>query len=431
MGIADTTKTLSRKLKLDSHHAAERFAIILGALVVTGVLLFTSSGVSAFSNTQGELTSKALYTPNFVTSKTQVSGTVPGVYVSEDRTRSMVLMKFADITQVSSNAADYQGFLTGSTMNIKPESLKNDVVGSVYMFGSSGYMGVMLDSQKPFTPQIMNLTMRSNSELVHKDGSTEAELGVGEDVSFQKYDQWRVFVNPGGSDAIVSPALSNQTLNVREMFNEIVTVSAEKVLRTDMDNQLAKMQTELARINDSTAELARTKADNGSLYLVPPVVPRQLGGGTLDEVTGKAKVLETASDLTLKTNFVMPTGYNFDWRSGSVMEGYLDQLVPAGTTFVSYLAKRATETEDSLRVNDLEWKLNTGEKLTDFSTGDMTMKPLFTVMAKLSKAYQDYYTDKGTYQIEMYMKLLDLEVELRNVESNFTLNDSTKMLETY
>lgn len=432
MGMKDSAKTLGARFKLDSHHAIERFGILFGVLCVSSVVLFSATGVSAFSNNKEALSSTALYTPTFTTSKTEISGEVPGIFVSEDRTRAMVLMQFDDPSQVSVNAEHYQGFLTGSSMDLDQQDLKNTVAGSVYVFGSTGYMGVMLDSSEPFSPQVMDLTMRANTELVYKesDGST-AEDEMSEDTSFQKHDQWRVFFNPGGSEAIVSKALGTEKVDVGAIFNELVVSTEEEEIRGRMDAQLALMKTDLNRINDGTTELGRTTADGGTLRLMPPQVPAQIAG---DEIIGSPSVDGAPSTLDLKTQSVLPMGYDFDWRGGSVMDGYLEQVVPEGSNYVSFLAQRDSETaeEDGFRVNDMQWLLNDGTDLkTDYSSGDTTVKPLTDIMNKLSQAYQDYYSNKQIYQVDLHTELLDLEVNLRNVESNFTKNDSKDALRSY
>lgn len=431
MGMKDSAKALGARFKLDSHHAIERFGVVFGVMCVSCVVLFSATGVSAFSNNREALSSTALYTPTFTTSKTDISGNVPGIFVSEDRTRAMVLMQFEDTSQVSANAEDYQGFLTGSTMDMNQQGLKNTVAGSIQLFGATGYMGVMLDSDRPFSAQVMDLTMRSNTELVYKaeaeDEAPDDELGG--DSSFQKYDQWRVFFNPGGSEAIVSKALSGDKVDAGAVFNEIVVAAQEKEIRTRMDAQLAQMQTDLNRIKDGTAELERTTADSGTLHLISPEAPAQIAS---DEVTGSAKVGETPSTLDLKTDYVMPLGYDFDWRGGSVMDGYLKDLIPEGSNYVSYLSQRSKETPDEFRVNDMQWLLNDGTDLrTDYDSGNTTIKPLTDIMNKLSQAYQDYYKNKQVYQVDLHTELLDLEMSLRNVESNFTTNDSNEALRSY
>jgi hypothetical protein len=287
----------------------------------------------------------------------------------------------------------------------------------------------MLDSDKPFNPQIMNLTMRANTELVYKDGGASTDKDLPADGSFAKFDQWRVFFNPGASEATVSAALSTPKADVGAIFNEVVVSAQEKTIRDTMDAQLGLMQTDLNRINDGTAELERTTADDGRLHLLTPVVPKQIAG---DVVEGKARIGETASTLKLKTGVVLPTGYDFDWRGGSVKAGYLKDLVPDRSGYVSYLAKRSKETKDEFRINEMQWRLNDGTDLkTDYSSTATTVKPLTDIMNKLSQAYQDYYKDKTTYQVDQYKKLLDLEVSLRNVESNSTVNSAKEVMVSY
>lgn len=429
MAMNDSAKAFGARFKLDSHHAIERFGVIFGAIVLSFVVIFSATGVSAYANNQEALSSKALYTPTFRTSKTDISGEVPGVFVNSDRTRAMVLMHFKDTTKVSVNAQDYRGFLTGSSRGLDQERLQTTVAGSVIVFGSTGYMGVMLDSDKPFNPQIMNLTMRANTELVYKEGGAAPDKDLPADGSFAKYDQWRVFFNPGGSEATVSAALGAPKVDVGAVFNELVVSSQEKTIRDTMDAQLALMQTDLNRINDGTAELERTTADSGKLRLVSPKVPRQIAG---DVVEGKARVGETASTLKLKTDVILPMGYGFDWRGGSVMAGYLKDLVPDRSGYVSYLTQRSKEARDEFRINEMKWTLNDGSDLkTDYAGSDTTLKPLTDIMNKLSQAYQDYYKDKTTYQVEQYKKLIDLEVSLRNVESNSTVNSDKEAMVSY
>lgn len=429
MAMNDSAKAFGARFKLDSHHAIERFGVIFGAIVVSFVVIFSATGVSAYANNQEALSSKALYTPTFRTSKTDISGDVSGIFVNSDRTRAMVLMRFKDTTKVSANAQDYRGFLTGSSRALDQESLQTKVAGSVIVFGSTGYMGVMLDSDKPFNPQIMNLTMRANTELVYKEGGAAPDKDLPADGSFAKYDQWRVFFNPGGSEATVSAALGAPKVDVGAVFNELVVSSQEKTIRDTMDAQLALMQTDLNRINDGTAELERTTADSGRLRLVAPTVPKQIAG---DAVEGKARVGETASTLKLKTDVILPTGYGFDWRGGSVMAGYLKDLVPDRSGYVSYLTQHSKETRDEFRINEMKWGLNDGSDLKrDYDGSNTTLKPLTDIMNKLSQAYQDYYKDKTTYQVDQYKKLIDLEVSLRNVESNSTVNSDKEAMVSY
>ena len=79
----------------------------------------------------------------------------------------------------------------------------------------------------------------------------------------------------------------------------------------------------------------------------------------------------------------------------------------------------------------MEWILSDGSDLkNDYQSSDVTMRPLTNVMNNLSQAYQDYGKAKSEYQSTLLLDLLGLDVQLRDVQSNSTLNDSEDFLTT-
>ena len=225
MTIKDVAKSISSKLRLDSHHTIERFGVLFTAICTSFAVILVSTLASSVVNGQEKLEGTALYTQTFTTSKTQLSGEVTGVYVSPNRTRSMVMMKFKDSSAgaFSANANKYQAFLTGSDGDLNTEQIKTTIDGTIVMFGSSGYMGIVLDSDEPIQRQILSLTVRANSELVY-NGQNDGRLreDLQDDGSFVKYDQWRVYVNPGASQAIVAPSLEGRKINVKDIYADLV-----------------------------------------------------------------------------------------------------------------------------------------------------------------------------------------------------------------
>lgn len=434
MSFKDSTKNAVVKLRLDSHHAIERFGVFFGVVTVAFVLLFGGASVSAVANQGEQLDSTALYTPTFNTSKTQIPGAVSGVYVNSDKTRAMLLMQFQDPTLVSSNAENYRAFLTGSSRNLAAEALRTKISGQVVVFGTSGYMAMVLDSEEPFQQQILNLTMRANSELVYLPGENRK---VREDLqgqkTFSEFDQWRLFFNPGASGTTTAKALDGETFDAGAVYAELVVSPKEKEIRTSLDEQLAQMLTDQALIGEYEAEMARVRVDG--LSLTPPKAPKQVAG---DEITGTPAVVGTdvPSSLRLKASWVSPSGFDFDWRSGSVAEGYLDDIVPEDGSYVRFLADKAAMSKNdsggAIRVGDLKWILSDGTDLVaDYGNSDQTMKQLFDIRNGLSQAYQDYYNHKIKYQVDSHGDLIDLEVELRNVRSGASVNNGEKALFTY
>lgn len=459
MGIKDKAKGVAGRLKLDSHHAIERFGVVASGLAVAFVLLFGGAMRSASANNKEQLDSTALYTPTFTTSKTELSGVVNGVYRSNDGRRAMVLMQFkeAESRQFSADANTYQGFLTGSDSSFNHQALKSDVEGDIVMFGSTGYMGVVLDSDVPFEQQILNLTLRAKSELVYNEGTGKLRKDLEGVDSFKQHDQWRVFVNPGASQAEKADSLDGGRIDVAAIYYELVIAPQEAEVRAQMNERLAMMSAGLVRIEEYTAEMNRVNVDGVSI--VPPKVPEQIAGDVVTGVRGNdMPVTESAdgdtsamapsttavgekvvkSTLDLSTKWVSPKGYDFDWRGGSVEEGYLKDLVPKGGSYIEYLNERSLDAvdetddgeaaaKDGFRPNELEWVLNDkgGTNLkTDYGSSDaLTMKPLKDIMNNLTQAYTDYYTDKKEYQEALYGQLLELEVQLRNVESTSSVNN--------
>ena len=443
MGIKDKSKDFAGRMKLGPHHTIERFGVIFTALTTMFALLFVGTIASAALNSRSALDTTALYTPTFTTSKTQLAGSVEGVYISKDEKRAMILMKFKDSAagSFSANAENYQAFLSGSNSKLGQEGLKTNIEGSIVMFGSTGYMGVVLDSDQPFQQQILNLTLRANSELVYNAETSGSRIreDLRDDNSFQKYDQWRLYFNPGASQAEVSDALSGGRIDPGALYSELVIQSQEDEIREEMDDQLKQMQVDLSRIAEYNAEMDRTNVDG--VRIVPPKVPAPVAG---DQVLGEPAHTdksgkEIPSTLRLDTKWTSPRGYDFDWRDGSVTEGYLDEIVPQDESYVTYLANKAqagnsdgSDANQRFQPNDMEWKLSNGTDLKqDYTSSDTTMKPLKDIMNNLTQAYQTYYRNKIDYQVGSYSELLELEVQLRNVRSAQSINNSDDALLTY
>lgn len=315
MALKDTIKTFTRKLRLDSHHAMERFGAICGVLAVTFVAVMAGSAFSAWNAGRASLADTALYTESFTTSKTQLRGEVTGVYRNELGNKAMVVMAFDPGAQISYNASDYEAFLIGSDEQLNTHTIKTEGIdSSFYVFGSTGYMGLVLEAAEPFEPQVMNLTMRANNELTYQEpveGEAVDELG---DNSFAEYDQWRVFFNAVATGAERIPALEAARFDPAKAFYDVVIRDQEAEVRQALDDKLIEMRAALSRIDTYTKDLQTTKVDG--LFLRQPQVPTAIDG---DLIAGQSanESDDGVSTLALKTDYVMPGGFDFAWRSGA------------------------------------------------------------------------------------------------------------------
>lgn len=434
MGIKDKALAFGKKFKLDSHHAIERFGVFFGIFAVLGVVVIGGAGASAYRAGNDQLASTALYSSEFTTSKTHLKGDVDGIFTNEAGDRALVMMHFPQSAAISYNAADYRAFLLGSDTSMHSESVGTPgVAGSFHVFGSTGYVGVLLDADRPFGKQVLNLTVRANKELSYDERQQDepAKEAAG-DATFKKYDQWRVFFNPGASGVTKIDALDATRFDPTRAYYDIVLAQEEKTIRGELDQKLIEMRTNLARIDSYTTDLQTTKIDG--LFLRPPAVPTSIAG---DKITGSSagEAKDGVSTLALDTVRTVPGGFDLDWRAGNVYDGYLDVLVPTGQSYVQYFAdKREAGSADGTAesISSVRWILSDGSDLQkDYSSSDTTMRPLTNVMNNLSQAYTDYSKNKSQYQSELMLDLLALDVKLRDVQSNSTVNEGDGSLTAF
>lgn len=446
-GFAAKFKAFQTRFKFDSHHAMERFGVAVAVFSLTGAALLTGAGVSSYTNAQEQLSATAMYTQSFTTSRTQATGRVMGVYTDPSKTRTMVLLNARDEARLPANADDYQVFLTGTDRELHQHSLKGKSITARYVtFGNNAkYMAVVLDNPNGFDLQILDMTIRINREISYKEGegaasepqsggssSSKTDPNAG-DKSFQQYDQMRIAFNPVASGSVsMNLGTAGTEFNAGDVYHEAVTRDAEQKLRDEMDGQLLQMKADLAKIDQYTSQISTTSVnDRGTmLQLNEPVVPDVIAG---DQVTGQdAKSSKTGeSTLFLSSKTVVPGGYDFDWRHGTVNEGYLDQVVPKGMSYVDFMKSQAALSTGSPDWQKVEFTLTNGTPLTAYTNRDTFVKPLLDLRSNLITSWQTYYDHKKAYQVTSYNDLLNLEIELRNVRTNTVQNTNADVLTLY
>ena len=440
-------KAFQTRFKFDSHHAMERFGVAVAVFSLTGAALLTGAGVSSYTNAQEQLSATAMYTQSFTTSRTQATGRVMGVYTDPSKTRTMVLLNARDEARLPANADDYQVFLTGTDRELHQHSLKGKSITARYVtFGNNAkYMAVVLDNPNGFDLQILDMTIRINREISYKEGegaasepqsggssSSKTDPNAG-DKSFQQYDQMRIAFNPVASGSInMNLGTAGTEFNAGDVYHEAVTRDSEQKLRTEMDGQLLQMKADLAKIDQYMSQISTTPVnDRGTmLRLNEPVVPDVIAG---DEVTGQdAKSSKTGeSTLFLSSKTVVPGGYDFDWRHGTVNEGYLDQVVPKGMSYVDFMKSQAALSAPAPDWQKVEFTLNNGTPLSSYTNKDELVKPFLDLRNNLITSWQTYYDHKKAYQVNSYNDLLNLEIELRNVRTTTVQNINADVLTLY
>lgn len=415
---------LLEKLYLDKHHKIEHFGVVFLALSLCLAILVASIGFKHFNDNHQTLTAKCVYTNKFKTSLTGASGSVQDVYVNSAHTKAFILVKFDDVSNISTDASSYQAFLTGSSLNKTATKLNINPSGSIYMFGSTGYMGIYLSESRGFDKQILDVVVRANTQLAKAD--TSANQNVNSDASFKKYDQFHIYFNAGGADATVAPILdTSDNIKVSDMYDAFISSSKEKTVRDKLDADLSTMKLDLAKIQEYKQRLATAKVQ----------IPDDP-----EIIRGDACQTDSNGKLTLVTNSIVPTGFDFDWRDGSVKQGYLKDLAN-GTDVKSYLNAKSvdsikTPSGDSktcytpFSINGLKWIKADGSTIDSSGNKNMTSSDtsILNSINGLQSAWQTYYADKTAYQTVDLKSLLAIELDVLDSNSNFTLNNSANVL---
>lgn len=416
---------LMEKLKLGPHYRMERFSLLFCVMVV-GILVTTVSCFVAHVQTQNTtLGEQAIYSTEFETSKTGVSGKVIDVYSSEDKAKTLLLLKFDDTKVVSTNADNYQMFLTGASVEQNKQTLDGIPSGSIYMFGNTGYMGIYLVNKDGFGPQILDLVVRCNSEL-QTNASEDVDEEV-EDKSFVDYDQFRVYFNPGASKAKHLDCLDgSKAPSIKDFYNEAVITPQEDEIHAQLETQVNNMRVSLNQIHEYEERL---KTEGITVPAEPSVI------------AGDKVITNDDGSYTYKPATVLPGGYDLDWQHTSVVDGFIDDLIAKtdspNMTVDQYFAMMTREANgdasgNKLDTNNIEWQLNDGTLISSLSGGKSSRYTKYMEMCNdLTNAWRTYYNQKVDYQREMLGSLLDLEVSKDSILTSSSVNTSENVLQCY
>lgn len=476
------------RFKLGSHYGIERFGVMVGACAVSGALILSGTVVNAMQVGKADISAIAQYTSGFVTSKTQNPGSVTGVYTNKANTRALVMMRFESPEAMPANANDYYAAVSGivgQKVSGAPTDMDQPTVGSIYSFGNTGNIGVLLEAPTGFSDQLVNITMQSNRDVSPAVPMSDEDLVAnGYDVSFRQNDQWRVIINPSGDSAMHLEGLEGEGKpDARAIYADTALINREVALRKQANDELAELQTYMTRISELEDRMATTKVSlgaQGNVSLVPPPLSPYMEGDDLvgrpageieeqltatddqgndissypeetESMSSRAvyldydypllaarmsaeenadNVVETSSGdveyyvpntYALHSRNIIPGGIGMDWRKRTIVEGYLDSIVPQGEDKTDYLLK-LMETQAPSAESEHEWVLSNGKKLDDLNPTDPRVQPLLSLSQSAEEAYQNYVGLKIKYQRITMMSLLQLETELDSIVEQTEIN---------
>ena len=127
-------------------------------------------------------------------------------------------------------------------------------------------------------------------------------------------------------------------------------------------------------------------------------------------------------------------GVDFRWQDGNVYDGYLKDLYP-GSNYEYFFNQLKEEVEPSIQYGDWQWYRKDGSQFNYSASGGNSRGTTDGELNIDIKAYIDaidaYYTAKRDYETKLLIELLDIELEVINVSSRWTVNNSVDLMTIY
>ena len=428
--------------KLGSHYAIERFGITFAVLLLAMALVVGSITSNKIAASRQSLSGNAIYTRSFTMSQTGSIGTVQGVYSNEAHTRVFVLLKFDDMSLLPTKASEYRMFLAGCNLNNRYEELKSSPSGFLYVFGSTGYMGIYLQDISGFPSQLVQLYLRATVNFTGRVATQYA------DESFNENNQAKIVFNPGGSYATHADFLETDSWTAEDMVEEILCRKQEVELRNTLYSDLMRMVEQQLYMEEYAKRLK-------DLNVVVPTAPTSIasdvvyaldasgeykerlhyitnyGGGWVNSTSTKG-FRSDAVVVYFDSPYVVPEGFDFNWQDGRILTGYLEKLT--GTTsltaWVNYLNsrvqpdKRTSDINFEVDMQRIPWKMVDGTVISLDPNSALTQqqKDVLNAVTLLQNAWTSYYKVKEKYETEDLPALLQLESDFRNSVDAYTVN---------
>lgn len=416
------------RLKKGRHFRFETFSITLG--VMAGALAVTT--ICGYADWQKQIEQRkdwqTVYTSQFVFSQTGVTGAINNVYISEDKTKAVVLMQISDPSQLSTDANDYSVLVLGADGNpryLRKEVKGTDVSAALYSFGDTGYFALYLVNPDGFTNQLIRVVIQNLKPLA--DNGYFVMYKNGNDKTFEKYDMCDIYINPGAESAVVIDALNTDGApDPKELYQQTLAAGQETQIRRVLNQDIEAMEQTYNHI----AEYAgRLKRDN----LVIPDIPEIVAGDTfkiIRDENGK----ELYTSYTTETDF--DNGVNFDWQDTSMESGYINKIISPDENAALWIMNKGSQKDThDISTSNYVWKFEDGTYLEDLKNGANGLNEYDRISANIQNyisALNQYIALKQTYETDHLMQMLVLEESLSNADKALSINsDPEKMIVKY
>ena len=280
-------------------------------------------------------------------------------------------------------------------------------------------MGIYLISSGGFEEQILGITVRCNKTIVNTTISDASSIYM--DNSFDSYDQFRIYLNPGGTKTTTATSLDKDRFDTFELYEELVTKPQEKAIREQLMLDLESMYITQKAISEYEERILREGVGSYT-------VPKQIDGDVVE--------LDDNGVYQLETDYIIPGGLDIDWYNGSIHNGYMDELKGelSYTDYINMLTASGNQADDF--TTDIVWYMKdgstfNGEEYTNIKLDDTSYNELSGAVDLLTSSWGNFYELKRQYQCTDLVSLLVLEKEAREAQSHYTINTNENVLQTY
>ena len=440
-------KELMVKFKFDNHHKMERFVVIsiVFFFLFSGVLAGATVKYRGLQKTQD--LNQVIYTPEFTTSLSQTQGKVVGVYRNNDWNKVYLMLFFGTSEDMTYDVSNYKVGISSWHHQIETKPS-----GVVQVFGTTGYVGIELDSSVKFPNDVWKVLVRLNTT---SEVTSEMSNKSGKSTDFEKYDQCQIGINFGAKGVVYDKVFDGNP-TPSDIYKVLACGEEENTIKKDLQmevNDMARAQKKVEEAKKRLVELGvqvpkLSDYYNGDLFVVSNEDGVELNKVETLEGTEQEKIV----GYTYKPKSVYRGGYEFNWQTTDLVHGgYLKQVVPQGEdaeTFLEQQDKLADDTYTYLDEGMTEeeydaYALDMGEEddLDDYiwvwsETGtepgkeiDLTSDlPRITnisdVIEDFTSNYDSYLNLKKKYQKDDLRRLLYLELQADDLDKTASISVS-------
>lgn len=461
--MSDVIYFLQDKFKFfDKHHVIERFTVLSVLFSSVLLILYGISFKMHIDRGRINLTTQAKYTPATRWNITGNKIEILDIYRNSDTTKSFVLLKSDGLAGMSTDAADYNMFVTG----YKGDKLTDELKGAVYLFGNTGYIGLYFADADGIDPHMYQITLASYNMLT--SFVDEAELEKAEE-DRSTFNSCTFFANLAGSDAIVADVLERNDFSIVDLYMDVI-------LDEEESDDRAKLRDTLVAMSNNMNMIANYEKELTTYNIVIPELPIQISGdfittnadeamnkpvnfdrdtmlpinsgvitssygydtvGASESVKGIAHGVAVSDEpIYLATDYVFPSGIEFNWQDSILNDYVLSSLHDETMSDDLWIKKKKEEKNvypDLCKFNAdvyFDWCYKDGTKF-EMSEYNSTDTLIAQTIANYEKAVTDLCNLKFDYQAHQLVDLLGLELRARTAVNMFSINAEDDVLQMY